>query len=407
MADVHVQAEARRGVAAAAAPVARDSSAPAAASLNILHILRAPVGGLFRHVLDIAGGQAARGHRVGIVADTLTGGERADAALAELAPRLAFGVRRVAISRQLSTSDLHALRAISPWIDQAAPDILHGHGAKGAALARLSRSAPDAVRVYTPHGGTLVYDAGTVARGFYRSLEWLLKWRTDLFLFESNFAAAQFRAQMGRPPGLVRVVHNGVNASEFAPIVPSADATDIVALGELRPIKGFDLLIEALAMLKTLGHTITATIGGVGPFDAAFKAQAQRLGIADQIRFVGHRTAREAFAMGRILIVSSRGESLPYVVLEAAAAGLPIIATRVGGIPEIFGAEAVHLVTPENSAALAAAIGAAIADPAAIRTVARSVRERIRREFSAAAMVDGGLVAYHEAITMRKLAQFA
>jgi glycosyltransferase involved in cell wall biosynthesis len=405
-AAVHMQAAARGGAAAAAAPVAGDSPAPAA-SLKILHILRAPVGGLFRHVLDIARGQAERGHRVGIVADTLTGGDRADTALAELAPRLAFGVRRVAIGRQLSYSDLHALRALSPWIDQAAPDILHGHGAKGAALARLTRSAPSAVRVYTPHGGTLVYDAGTLARGFYRSLEWLLKWRTDLFLFESNFAAAQFRAQMGRPPGLVRVVHNGVSDNEFAPIVQSADATDIVALGELRPIKGFDLLIEALAALKTLGHTITATVAGVGPFDASLKAQAERLAVADQIRFVGHRTAREAFAMGRILVVSSRAESLPYVVLEAAAAGMPIIATRVGGIPEIFGADAVHLVTPENPAALAAAVGAAIADPAAIRTVAKSVCERVRREFSAVAMVDGSLTAYREAIVMRKLAQFA
>jgi len=406
-AAVHVQPAADGGAAASAAPMANDSPAPAAASLKILHILRAPVGGLFRHVLDIARGQAARGHRIGLIADTLTGGERADAALAELAPRLVFGVHRVAISRELSYSDLHALRVISPWIDQAAPDVLHGHGAKGAALARLSRSATNAIRVYTPHGGTLVYGPGTLAGGFYRSLEWLLKWRTDLFLFESNFAAAQFRAQIGRPPGMVRVVHNGVGDGEFVPIVQSADATDIVALGELRPVKGFDLLIEALATLKTLGHVITATIAGAGPLDAALKAQAQRLAVADRIRFVGHRTAREAFAMGRVLVVCSRAESLPYVVLEAAAAGLPMIASRVGGIPEIFGADATHLVTPENVGELAAAIGAAVADPAAMRSTANSLCARVRREFSVVAMVDGGLAAYREAMAMRKLAQFA
>jgi glycosyltransferase involved in cell wall biosynthesis len=403
-AAVHVQPAA---AGEAAAPVVRENLAPVPASLRILHVLRAPVGGLFRHVLDIARGQAERGHRVGLVADTLTGGERADAALTELAPRLALGVRRVAISRELSFSDLQALRVISPWIDQAAPDILHGHGAKGAALARLSRSAPAAIRVYTPHGGTLVYGPGTIAGSFYRSLEWVLKWRTDLFLFESNFAAAQFRSQIGRAPGLVRVVHNGVGDSEFVPISHPPDATDIVALGELRPVKGFDLLIEALATLKTLGHIVTATIAGAGPLDAELKGQAERLTVADQIRFVGHRTAREAFAMGRILVVCSRAESLPYVVLEAAAAGMPIIATRVGGIPEIFGANATHLVTPENSAALAAEIGAATADPAVIRGVARSVGARVRREFSAVAMVDGGLAAYREAIALRKLARFA
>ena len=404
-AAVHVQPVAN-GLAVAS-PVVRDSLAPVATSLKILHILRAPVGGLFRHVLDVAHGQAARGHRVGLVVDTLTGGERAEEALAELAPRLAFGVHRVAISRELSYSDLHALRTISPWIDQAAPDAIHGHGAKGAALARLSRSAPGAIRVYTPHGGTLVYGPGTLAGGFYRSLEWVLKWRTDLFLFESNFAAAQFRAQIGRPPGLVRVVHNGVGDNEFAPIAHLADATDIVVLGELRPVKGFDLLIEALATLKTLGHVITATIAGTGPLDAALKRQAESLGVADQIRFVGHRTAREAFAMGRVLVVCSRAESLPYVVLEAAAAEMPIIAYRVGGIPEIFGTDAGHLVTPENPEALAAAIGAAIADPAVIRRVSKAVCARVRREFSVVAMVDGALAAYREAMAMRKLAQFA
>ena len=406
-AAVQVQPVADSETGAAGASVGGDRRAPAAASLNILHILRAPVGGLFRHVLDIARGQAERGHRVGLVADTLTGGPRADAALAELAPKLAFGVRRLAISRQLDYSDFRALRAISPWIADAAPDVIHGHGAKGAALSRLSRSASGAIRVYTPHGGTLVYRPGTLSGGFYRSLEWLLKWRTDLFLFESNFAAAQFRAQIGRPPGLVRVVHNGVGDDEFAPITHPADATDIVALGELRPVKGFDLLIEALAMLNVSGHRVTATIAGAGPLDAELKAQAERLAVADQIRFVGHRTAREAFAMGRMMILCSRAESLPYVVLEAAAAGMPIIATRVGGMPEIFGDDAAHLIAPDSSAALATAIGAAIADPKQLRRLAQSLCGRVRREFSAAAMVDGGLAAYREAIAMRKLAQFA
>ena len=406
-AAVQVQPVADSEIDAFGASVRGDRRAPAAAALNILHILRAPVGGLFRHVLDIARGQAERGHRVGLVADTLTGGPRADAALAELAPKLAFGVRRLAISRQLDYSDFGALRAISPWIADAVPDVIHGHGAKGAALSRLSRSASGAIRVYTPHGGTLVYRPGTLSGGFYRSLEWLLKWRTDLFLFESNFAAAQFRAQIGRPPGLVRVVHNGVGDDEFAPITHPADATDILALGELRPVKGFDLLIEALAMLNVSGHRVTATIAGAGPLDAELKAQAERLAVADQIRFVGHRTAREAFAMGRMMILCSRAESLPYVVLEAAAAGMPIIATRVGGMPEIFGDDAAHLIEPDSSAPLATAIGAAIADPKQLRRLAHSLCGRVRREFSAAAMVDGGLAAYREAIAMRKLAQFA
>jgi len=378
-----------------------------ARSLKILHILRAPLGGLFRHVMDVAYGQAERGHRVGLIVDSTTGGERADAALAELAPHLALGLQRVAIARELGPSDFRALRLVSQQIKLAAPDVLHGHGAKGAALSRLAPSAPSAIRVYTPHGGSLVYRPGTLAGGFYRGLEWLLKWRTDLFLFESSYVARLFRAEIGRPPGMVRVVHNGVGDAEFEPIAPRADATDLVCLGELRPVKAFDVLIEALAILKASGRRVSATVAGEGPQGPELKALAERLEVADLVRFAGHRPAREAFAMGRILVIPSRAESLPYVVLEAAAAGLPIIATRVGGIPEIFGPQTASLIAPDDIRVLVGAITAALDAPAEIERVAQLVKSRVHDEFSLAAMVDGGLVAYREAIALRKLAQFA
>ena len=76
--------------------------------LRILHATRAPVGGIIRHILDLANGQADRGHHVGIIADSLTGGERADQALAEIAPRLKLGVHRVAIHREPRPTDVLA-----------------------------------------------------------------------------------------------------------------------------------------------------------------------------------------------------------------------------------------------------------------------------------------------------------
>jgi glycosyltransferase involved in cell wall biosynthesis len=388
---------------------ARDAmpgTAPAATSLKILHVLRAPLGGLFRHVLDLARGQIARGHRVGLIVDSTTGGERAEAVLGALEPDLALGLERVAIARELGPSDLGALRVVSHRVASAAPDVLHGHGAKGAALARLTANARHAIRVYTPHGGSLVYRPGTLRGGFYRGLEWLLKWRTDLFLFESSYIADLFRTEIGRPHALVRVVRNGVSDAEFAPIAPRPDATDIVCVGELRPVKAIDQLIAALAILKAAGRRVSATIAGDGPEATTLKAQAERLGVADRVRFIGHYPAREAFAMGRMLVIPSRAESLPYVVLEAAAAAVPIIATRVGGIPEIFGPESTNLIPPDDVTALTRAISAALDDPPHLCRVTKAVQARVRREFSLDAMVDGGLAAYREAMAMRKLAQF-
>jgi glycosyltransferase involved in cell wall biosynthesis len=411
MGDLRPGASMLAGAAAAAAALPRGvADAPRAesdaASLKIVHILRAPLGGLFRHVFDVARGQAERGHRVGLIVDSMTGGERAEAAFAELTPHLALGLERVPIARELGPSDIPALRTISRRVNLIAPDVLHGHGAKGAALARLTPNAPQAIRVYTPHGGSLVYSPGTLRGGFYRKLEWLLIGRTDLFLFESSYAAELFRAKIGRPRAMVRVVRNGVGDAEFSAVNVRSDATDVVSVGELRPVKAIDVLIEALAALKRSGRRVSATIAGEGPQGAQLKAQAQRLGVADLIRFVGYLPAREAFAVGRMLVIPSRAESLPYIVLEAAAAGMPIIATKVGGNPEIFGAQADHLITPDDGAALASAITAALGDPGEVRRVAHAVRTRVHDEFSATTMVERGLAAYREALVMRKLAQF-
>ena len=110
-------------------------------------------------------GQAARGHRVGLIVNSTTGGPRADAALAELAPHLALGLASAWPSAASSARPTFvALRRYRGGSRQAAPDVLHGHGAKGAALARLTLSAPHAIRVYTPHGGSLVYRPGTHGR---------------------------------------------------------------------------------------------------------------------------------------------------------------------------------------------------------------------------------------------------
>jgi glycosyltransferase involved in cell wall biosynthesis len=369
--------------------------------LRILHVLRAPLGGLLRHVLDIARGQAARGHLVGIIADSTVRQANAEAALAALAPGLALGIHRRAMAREIGPGDIVALTQVSRLVAAIDPDVLHGHGAKGGAYARLTRAASQAVRVYTPHGGSLGFRSGSVRGTFYRMLEGVLNWRTDLFLFESAYIADIFTTQVGTPRGLVRIVYNGVGGVEFAPIERRDGATDIVCVGELRNIKGIDVLLDALARLQQEGRRVTATIAGDGSEADALKAQAGRQGLSGQVRFVGHRPAREGFAMGRILVVPSRQESLPYVVLEAAAAGVPIIATKVGGIPEIFGPYAKSLIPPDDRDALVRSVGAALDNPAALNATAQAVQQRVRADFSLDAMVDGGLSAYRSALVAR------
>jgi len=369
--------------------------------LRILHVVRAPVGGIFRHILDIANGQIEHGHHVGIIADSLTGGERADAALAEIEPRLTLGVRRVAVRREPGFADLLVCAHIAGLIWKLKPDVLHGHGAKAGAYVRFRPRSKSKIRVYTPHGGSLHYPLDTLKGNFYNRLERALKNSTDLFLFESAFARNTYQRTIGTPDGLVRCVFNGVTAEEFDPVVKADDATDLVYVGEFRHIKGADLLIDAVARLRADGKPVTLTFAGDGEELETLKTQIKRLSLGDAVRFVGHVKARYGFSKGRLLVVPSRGDSMPYVVIEAAAAGIPMIAANVGGIPEIFDTHTDALFAPSNVGAMAAAIKTSLDNPAATLARAQTLRQRISQHFSQNAMVEGVLAGYRDAFANR------
>jgi glycosyltransferase involved in cell wall biosynthesis len=367
--------------------------------LRIVHVTRTPVGGIFRHILDLASGQAARGHHVGIVCDSTTGGVRAEAALADIGPQMKLGVSRFAMQRELGPADFMGFVQVSRHLASLNANVQHGHGAKGGAFVRLM-SAPAAIRVYTPHGGSLHYGRHTLRGIVYGTIERFLSRRTELFLFESAFARQAYEAMVGAPRGIVRVVPNGISTAEMVPVAPNPDAANILSVGEFRHIKGTDVLLDALAELHRSGRRVSLAIAGDGEEGPALRDQVARLGLTDAVRFLGHTPARQAFSHGRLLVVPSRADSLPYVVIEAGGAGIPIVASGVGGIPEILGPDA-SMVPPENPARLAQAIGAALDDPAGMRLGADRLRDRVRKLFSQDAMVEGVLAGYGEAITAK------
>jgi glycosyltransferase involved in cell wall biosynthesis len=365
--------------------------------LRLLHIVRTPVGGIFRHVLDLAYGQAERRHEVGIVADSLTGGERGAQALADIAPRLKLGVHRIAMQREPWPTDVLVWLRFNRLVRRVKPHVLHAHGAKPGVFVRLRRRSNDVIRVYTPHGGSLHYPPSTFKGAMYGRMERGFMNSTELFLFESAFARDTYQRTIGAPKGLVRCVFNGVTADEFDPVPRASDATDIVYVGEFRHIKGADLLLDAVALLHAGGKPVTLTLAGDGEETAALKAQVERLGLTHSVRFIGHVKARYGFSKGKLLVVPSRGDSMPYVVIEAGAAGIPMVAANVGGIPEIFGAHTDALFAPGIAGAMADAIEIALEDPDAAQTRAKELRERIFLHFSQKAMVEGVLAGYRDA----------
>jgi glycosyltransferase involved in cell wall biosynthesis len=372
--------------------------------MRILHCLRAPVGGLFRHVVDLARQQAADGHQVGVLADSSTGGPAAEAAFTSLYSSLSLGITRVRMPRQLGIADYTALSAAQKLARDLKIDVLHGHGAKGGAYARLAasrlkRSGLPVKAFYTPHGGSLHFEPGTLQGTLFLGLEQHLATQTDGIIFESAFSQRAYRAKVGVPPCPERVIPNGLLPSDFSEVAPSPKACDVLFVGELRHLKGVDVLLEALAQIET-PHAPTATIVGGGPEAEAFKARAAELGLAGRVTFPGPMPAPKAFPLGRCIVVPSRAESFPYIVLEAAAAGLPMLMTGVGGIPEITAGLDVPFLIPGDAASLAQLLQAFLANPAPFQAQAQALRHKVADRFTVARMA-AEIEAFYGAVRRR------
>jgi glycosyltransferase involved in cell wall biosynthesis len=387
--------------------VETNSAGRDARPLRIVHVMRAPVGGLFRHVRDLSREQARAGHSVGLIVDKETGGARAESALESLAPCLTLGVTRIAMQRLPHWTDPLIAHRVARILDRLKPDVVHGHGAKGGLYARLPALTPrfpplrrPVANVYTPHGGSLHFEPTSSVNRIMLFVEKALEGVTDIIPFESDFARRRFLANVGVTHARAIVAHNGVAPEEFEPVAPAAGAADFLYVGEWRRMKGLDTLFEALARLNAAAAPpFRLALVGAGPDEAKLRALAQTLGLTPQIAFLGPMDARAAFRLGRVVVVPSRAESLPYIVLEAVAARRPVVATNVGGIPEIFGPFASKLAPSGDAEALAAAMLDAATAPDDIQAqLTEALANFVQDRFSLIRMVEVIVATYREAM---------
>ncbi|MEM5584079.1 glycosyltransferase family 4 protein [Roseibium sp. AS2] len=370
--------------------------------MRIVHCVRSPIGGIFRHIRDLATSQAAAGHDVGLICDSSTGSAFDNQLLEELRPKLALGLARFPMQRQLTIKDMSATLSLYRHIRDLKADVLHGHGAKGGAYVRLIGSflamrGQKIARVYCPHGGSLHYDPNRLEGRVYHALERLMGRLTDGLVFVSDYEASAYESKIGLPRAKSRIVYNGLLPEEFAPVEVPDNAADFLYIGMLRDLKGPDLFIEALYNIRLKnGEAPKAHIVGEGPEEDRYRNMVTRLGLERAVTFHGALPAREAFKLAKTVVIPSRAEAMPYIILETVAAERPLIATRVGGIPEIFGRYAHRLVDPGHIGKLTTAMEAAIEDPAKMTKEAGELRGCLAETFSVDLMNDRITTLYQD-----------
>jgi len=356
-------------------------------------VLGTSTGGTGRHVRMLAAGCAARGVPAEVFGPAQTDRDFGFGAV----PGVGFTAVDIA-DRPRVLRDLAAIGRLRRLLRAWRPDVVHAHGLRAGALTAIAAafvrpSVYDAgpALIVTVHNAPA---AGGVTGAIYRVLELIVARRADSVLCVSADLEQRMRAAGAR-----RVAHApvpaypvpalaGVSAPEPArgttpgpprkpPVTEAGPARPLVlAVGRLAPQKGFGTLLEAASRWRDIKPEPVLVIVGEGPLEARLKGQAAELHL--DARFPGQRDDVPALlAAAAVFVLPSVWEGQPLILQEALRAGVPVVATRVGGIPELTGEDAI-LVPPGDPDRLADAVHAVLTDPALATRMRQAALDRAR-----------------------------
>jgi len=362
---------------------------------------RLNIGGPARHAILLTDGLRARGYETVLVAGQEGPDEgtlRDLAAEKGVAPMLLPELgREVRPGR-----DLIALAKLVRLIQRLRPDIVHTHTAKAGALGRVAAKLAGApILVHTFHGHILhgYFSRGTT--GLFLAIERHLgRLSTKILTVSEGQRVELLGLQIGTPNTvdvmplgleLDRFLHPDLRRGEIRQQFGASPDTALVGIvARLVPIKDHGTFLAAAADLCRRRSNIRFLVVGDGELRSTLERQAGALGLGACVHFLGWRRDLEPiYADLDLVVLSSRNEGTPACLIEAMAAGLPVVATRVGGVPDLVVDEKTgSLVPPGDPGALSRAIEALLCDPDRRREMGRLAREAVYPKYSDAALID-------------------
>jgi glycosyltransferase involved in cell wall biosynthesis len=350
-------------------------------------------GGVARHVADLAAGLARLGCDV-----TVTGPSRPDA-LASNVKHIELPLVRAVAAR----TDASAVRRFAAIVRTVRPDIIHAHSSKAGAITRAARArSPKIPVIYSPHGyafaGFFDHDYERVA---YRLVE-----RSLARLATRVLCVCEAEARLARgigPGGRVRVVYNGIATA--APATPTPELAGlrsrgpvVCSLTQLRPGKGVETLIDAMPAVLRVRPDAHLAIWGDGPLRESLGRRVTGLAVERAVSFLGAASdPARALSGADVFVMPSWHEAFPYVLLEAMAASVPIVATDVGGVREaVRPHDEGVLVRARDTGALGRAITTLLDDSLARQRLAAAAHRRVIERFDTEQMVRGIHGVYRE-----------
>ena len=363
--------------------------------MRIVHIItRLIVGGAQENTLLTCRGLRCRGHTVVVLTGPQTGPEGHMFAQAR-----EYGLEIEVIEhlrRNVHAGhDVLGLISLVAALRRIKPDVVHTHSSKAGFLGRAAAWVCGVPRIYlTPHIFYFQYQRNRVSRMFYEGLEWLAACvTTRLVAVSREQGQLAVRFGVGRP-GQVSVIENGVAAAppttpdqqlrKRAELGVSADEPLVGMVARLARQKGCEHYLRVARRVLDKMPSTRFVLVGEGELEERLRGMADELRLGDRFLFLGHRDdADEIYWALDLFVLTSLWEGLPYVVMEAMAAGLAVVATDVPGTRDIVRDDATgYLVDPEDEADMAERIMELLADPERGKRMGRLGKERVARRFT-------------------------
>ena len=359
---------------------------------RIAYVVGTTTGGTGRHVAMLAEQCAARGLAVAVFGPEST---------ESLFPGVPFGAVNIG-SRPRPGRDAAAVRRLRGLLADCDPDVVHAHGLRAGAAALALRRAGRGRRGRRPALQVTVHNAAPAGIGsavIYRRLERLVARQSDSVLCVSTDLALRMRRAGARHVALAVVVAPALapasddDVAKARAEIGAQGRQVVLAAGRLARQKGFDVLLEALIGLRGRGLAPVLVLAGDGPMAGQLASLTRQADLP--VRFLRHRADIPALlGAADVVVVPSRWEGQPLIVQEALQAGRPIVASRVGGIPDLTGDDGALLVRAGVPAALESAIAGVLSDPALAQSLGAAALARAGMLPSEADAIDAAIVGY-------------
>lgn len=364
--------------------------------MNIAYVVTRldPIGGVQIHLRDLTRALQAQGHAPTVI----TGGA------GPLVEELRSQGTPVVILRHLTlpihpTQDLRALREIRAALKDRGPDLVAVHSSKAGILGRLAARSLGLPVLLTAHGWNFTPGIPKFQAAIYRQIERLVGPFASRIITVSEFDR-QLAMQAGLATGeRIVTVYNGMpDVPQHLRADPGREPTRLVMVARLGPQKDHPTLLRALAGL--LDHSWELDLVGDGPLMAEMQALAASLGIGGRVRFLGQRLdVEEILARAQVSLLTTNWEGFPLSILESMRAGLPVVASAVGGIGEaIQDQETGYLVPRGNADLLRDRIARLLTDPGMRTRFGLNGRRRYEENFTLSHFVSKTVAVYQDVL---------